>query len=74
MRTLSQRAPHSQPRFLNAAQVADLLDMSEDWVYERAKTGELPSLKLPGGRRRFPYDDLMAVLETFRDDRRRGTR
>jgi excisionase family DNA binding protein len=48
--------------------------MSEDWVYERAKSGELPSLKLPGGRRRFPYDDLMAVLETFRDDRKRGGR
>jgi excisionase family DNA binding protein len=69
---MSSPAPHSQPRFLNAAQVADLLDMSEDWVYERAKSGELPNYKLPGGRRRFPYDELLAELEKFRQARSSG--
>jgi excisionase family DNA binding protein len=52
--------------------VAELLDMSEDWVYERAKSGELPNYKLPGGRLRFPYDELLAELEKFRQGRRDG--
>jgi excisionase family DNA binding protein len=69
---MSSPAPHNGPRFLSAAQVAELLDMSEDWVYERAKSGELPNYKLPGGRRRFPYDELMAELEKFRQSPRSG--
>lgn len=65
---MTSSTPHSQPRFLNVAQVAELLAVSEDWVYERAKAGDLPSYKLPGGRRRFLYDELFAALETFRQD------
>lgn len=41
--------------------------MSLDWVYERAKSGELPSYKLPGGRRRFRYSEVQQAIEHFRE-------
>jgi predicted DNA-binding transcriptional regulator AlpA len=41
--------------------------MSLDWVYERAKAGELPSYVFPGGRRKFLYSEVREAL-----DRRRG--
>ena len=50
-------------RFLTATQLAPLLCVSEDWVYERAKSGELPSFKLPGGLRRFRWSEVDTVLE-----------
>ena len=53
--------------FLTAAEVADLLGMSRDWVYERALTGELPSYKLPGGKRRFLYSELLDAVKRFRE-------
>ena len=66
---MTSSTPHSgPPRFLSVAQVAELLAVSEDWVYERAKAGDLPSYKLPGGRRRFLYDELFAALEGFRQN------
>jgi hypothetical protein len=34
-----------------------------DWVYERAKSEELPSFKLPGGFRRFWWSEVVATLE-----------
>lgn len=71
---MTSSTPHSQPRFLSVAQVAELLAVSGDWVYERAKAGDLPSYKLPGGRRRFLYDELFAALEGFRQNARPGTR
>lgn len=71
---MTSSTPHSQPRFLSVAQVAELLAVSEDWVYERAKAGDLPSYKLPGGRRRFLYDELFAALEEFRQDAGPGRR
>jgi excisionase family DNA binding protein len=58
----------SQPdRFLTADQVADLLGVSRDWVYDRALACDLPSYKLPGGKRRFLYSELMIAVKRFRE-------
>ena len=40
---------------MTVAEVAHRLHVSVDWVYERAKAGDLPSYKLPGGRRIFRW-------------------
>jgi excisionase family DNA binding protein len=56
-------APHSDDDFVTAAEVARRLGVSVDWVYERAKSGDLPSFKLPGGFRRFRWPEVVATLE-----------
>jgi excisionase family DNA binding protein len=59
----------SQPeheRYLSADELAPILGMSLDWVYERAKAGELPSYKLPGGKRKFLYSEVRQALARFR--------
>jgi excisionase family DNA binding protein len=55
--------PHSDDEFVTVAEVAHRLRVSVDWVYERAKAGDLPSYKLPGGRRIFRWSDVEATLE-----------
>jgi excisionase family DNA binding protein len=58
----------SQPdRFLTADEVAELFGMSRDWVYDRALAQDLPSYKLPGGKRRFLYSELMVAVKRFRE-------
>jgi len=59
--------PNPPEHFLTAEQVAELLGMSRDWVYERASAGDLPSYKLPGGKRRFLYSELLAAVKQFRE-------
>lgn len=61
---MSSGAPE---RLLSPAEVAELFGMSRDWVYERALAGDLPSYKLPGGKRRFLYSELREALRRFRD-------
>jgi excisionase family DNA binding protein len=51
---------------MTADEVADVLGMSRDWVYERALAGDLPSYKLPGGKRRFLYSELLEAVRRFR--------
>ncbi|MFN2470978.1 MAG: helix-turn-helix domain-containing protein [Gaiellaceae bacterium] len=50
-------------RMLTADQLAALLGLSTDWVYERAAAGELPSYKL-GASRRFRESEVEAWLQT----------
>jgi excisionase family DNA binding protein len=52
---------------MDAAQVAELLGMSPDWVYDRAAAGDLPSYKLPGGRRKFLYSELLEAVRRYRE-------
>ena len=58
-----EHARHGDDEFVTAAEVARRLCVSVDWVYERAKSGELPSYKLPGGRRLFRWSEVLATLE-----------
>ena len=62
------RGERSQPeRFMSADEVAELLGVSRDWVYDRALARDLPSYKLPGGKRKFLYSELMIAVKRFRE-------
>ena len=47
---------------MTARQVADVLGVHENWVYDQAARGELPSYKI-GGARRFRAHELEAWLD-----------
>ena len=51
---------------MNARQVAQLLGLHENWVYDQAAAGNLPSYKF-GGTRRFRRDDIDAWLAAHRE-------
>jgi excisionase family DNA binding protein len=53
--------------WLSAAQAAPLLGWTTGWLYEKAKTGEIPSVQI-GRSRIFNREDLLRALE----ERKRG--
>jgi len=55
-------------RLLTPAEVARRLGVSRSWLYEAAKDGRVPSLRLggPGGPLRFVEEDLVAWIERAR--------
>ena len=62
---------------MTARQVAALLGVHENWVYDQAASGVLPSYKI-GGTRRFLPDELRGWIsehrerESAREPRQRG--
>ena len=54
----SGRAAPELPRYLRAAEVADLLQVSPKTVSRWAKEGKLPFLKTLGGHRRYPAAEI----------------
>lgn len=54
---------------MNARQVAELLGVHENWVYDQAANGSLPSYKL-GGTRRFDPEELRGWLAVHRESER----
>jgi excisionase family DNA binding protein len=55
---------------LTARQVAELLGVHENWVYEMAASGELPSYKI-GGTRRFDGDEIRRWIAEHRTTQRK---
>ena len=51
---------------MTARQVAELLGVHENWVYDQAANGELPSYKI-GGTRRFDPDELRGWIAEHRE-------
>jgi len=51
---------------MTARQVAELLGVHENWVYDQAASGELPSYKI-GGTRRFDPDELRGWIADHRE-------
>jgi excisionase family DNA binding protein len=51
---------------MTARQVAELLGVHENWVYDQAADGTLPSYKI-GGTRRFDPDELRAWIASHRE-------
>lgn len=51
---------------MTARQVAELLGVHENWVYDQAATGTLPSFKI-GGTRRFDPDELRQWILAHRE-------
>jgi excisionase family DNA binding protein len=54
---------------MTVRQVAELLGVHENWVYDQAANGELPSYKL-GGTRRFDPDELRGWIADHRESER----
>ena len=54
---------------MTARQVAELLGVHENWVYDQAASGELPSYKI-GGTRRFDADELREWIAEHRQAER----
>jgi excisionase family DNA binding protein len=51
---------------MTARQVAELLGVHENWVYDQAVSGELPSYKI-GGTRRFDPHELRGWIAGHRE-------
>jgi len=51
---------------MTARQVAELLGVHENWVYDQAVSGDLPSYKI-GGSRRFDPDELRGWIAGHRE-------
>ena len=56
-------------RMMTVRQVAELLGVHENWVYDQAANGELPSYKI-GGTRRFDRDELRGWIAEHRERER----
>lgn len=48
---------------LSVTEVVRLLGMKKSWVYARVMSGELPVVRLPGGRIKFDPADIAAWIE-----------
>ena len=51
-----------QGRLLRTREVALLFQVSERAVTDWARRGRIPSVRTPGGHRRYPADDVWALL------------
>jgi excisionase family DNA binding protein len=54
---------------LTAREVAELLGVHENWVYDHAASGDLPSYKI-GGTRRFDPEEFRGWIEQQRENGR----
>ena len=54
---------------MTARQVAELLGVHENWVYDQAAAGALPSFKI-GGTRRFLRDEVLRWIAERRQPNR----
>ena len=48
--------------YLTTGEVADLFRVDTSTVARWAELGKVPSVRTPGGRRRFPKDAILALL------------
>jgi len=53
-------------QLLRTSDVALLFEVSERTVSEWAKRGQIPSVRTPGGHRRYPADGIRDLLERGR--------
>jgi excisionase family DNA binding protein len=53
-------------QMLRTSDVAVLFEVSERTVSEWAKRGQIPSVRTPGGHRRYPADGIRYILEESR--------
>jgi len=51
-----------QGRLLRTREVALLFQVSERAVTDWARRGRIPSVRTPGGHRRYPADEVWALL------------
>jgi excisionase family DNA binding protein len=56
------------PRYLRAAEAADILHVSPKTVSRWAKEGKLPFLKTLGGHRRYPEAEIRDLADGLRQE------
>jgi excisionase family DNA binding protein len=56
-------AARFEGRLLRTREVALLFQVSERAVTDWARKGRIPSVRTPGGHRRYPADQVRALLE-----------
>lgn len=49
------------PRYFTAAQVADRLQVTQETAREWARTERVRAIRTPGGRYRFPAEEIEAI-------------
>jgi excisionase family DNA binding protein len=54
-------------QLLRTSDVATLFQVSERTVSEWAKRGQIPSVRTPGGHRRYPADGIRTLLQSGRE-------
>lgn len=54
--------PSVDARLLRTREVALLFQVSERAVTDWARKGRIPSVRTPGGQRRYPADQIRALL------------
>jgi excisionase family DNA binding protein len=54
-------------QLLRTSDVATLFQVSERTVSEWAKRGQIPSVRTPGGHRRYPADGIRSLLQAVRE-------
>jgi excisionase family DNA binding protein len=64
-RSIAPRRSIVEEQMMTARQVAAMLGVHENWVYDQAATGVLPSYKI-GGTRRFLADELRGWIAEHR--------
>ena len=57
-------------QLLRTSDVATLFQVSERTVSEWAKRGQIPSVRTPGGHRRYPAEGIRRLLQAGREARR----
>lgn len=58
-------AAPTRHRFLSRVEVAALFDVSPHTVYRWTREGRLPYVLTPGGRRRYPREDIERIAATW---------
>ena len=62
----SNKAAPELPRYLRAAEVAAILQVSPKTVSRWATEGKLPFLRTLGGHRRYPASEIRQLAEELR--------
>jgi excisionase family DNA binding protein len=63
-------SPAPRSRLLRTREVAVLFQVSERAVTDWAARGLIPSLRTPGGHRRYPAAEVLELVEQQRESRR----
>lgn len=56
-----------QKNYFTRAEVAELFEVAPNTVSRWVRTGKLPCVRTPGGRRRYPIEPILRLVRQFRE-------
>lgn len=62
LKDLTSDSPAAVKRLLRTSDIALLFQVSERTVAEWARRGRIPSVRTPGGHRRYPSEQIVKLL------------